>query len=328
MGWAFGPEMLAAVSYSVFAAEFLTACLILAWALEVPLRRGILAAWIGALAAMPIIVPTPGMERLWGNPHLLTAISEAAIIYALFVQQGRRAVWINVLFLVAMLLLLAHVLISQPIVMVLLVPVVGFFGGGAMVFAARRERIWMAASVLSMVLLCSSAAPFFFGLFTFTKVTYFWNELSTISLNWRSASFLLEYPARRFGLVMWCMAVIGAIVSVVKDRGALRTTAGIYLCFVGLELGVAILFAYGIDAPWRGPTIAYIDLFAFPLTSFFAATTAYVFATRYLTVDFQKRAFGAIAVMPWLVLLFWTAPANGICSGIRCRLSGLRPEPR
>src|SRR4030095_7362026 len=82
-------DWLPALSATWFAAEFAVATMLTCRTLQLETPVGIIAVWLAFLCALPYFVPAPALERLWGNPHILSFIAYTTIALVLFLSIGR-----------------------------------------------------------------------------------------------------------------------------------------------------------------------------------------------------------------------------------------------
>ena len=315
---------LAALSFVWFATELYLAILLLSWTVGLSVRIGLLAAWIAVLGACPYWVPTPALERLWGNPHLISAVAYVIVGLCVFFRLGRdeslKRIALRAFFIVA---LFFYLVVSQP----LITPVgLAAFGFLALLLSVQslswREAIAkLSVLVILTVALASAFAPFFIGLFGYAKTTFFWNDMIPFNVTWRAQSFLLEQPRRPLGELLWLLALVGAAIAAFGSAGEIRRLARAFLGLVALLLGTAVLVA--IVAPaFSGTTMAYFDMFAYPIYALFAARLIAMVLSwgvsrvgPYVKLDTGRQvkvALLAMLLLPWLSLVFWRAPYSRV----------------
>ena len=305
-----GDAWLPVVAFTVSATEFFLATVLLGISIGFSVPSAIAGAWLGALAAFPYIVPTPAMERLWGNPHFLTSIAVGAVTQCLFLRIGRSGPKISILATAAIL-----ALASQPARTPLVLGVVAFFCLFATLGSKERhERVTKLVSGGVIAIAFTIAfGPYFLGLFAFAKTTYFWTELLPLQISFRDLSFLLEDPGRRpLGVVVWILALLVAGTVAWAGSGMARMFASGHLALAALLALLATILALRQEA-WRGPTLAYIDICAYPLWAILwgAGVVAIVGIAGFglsgrTTTSFNLLA--ACATLPWLVLAVWRPP--------------------
>ena len=174
-----GTEWMPAVAFTWFATEFFVATLILAAVIGLGWRTAAFGAWALALGVCPFIVPAPASERIWGNPHLLSAIAACSLALAVFIPIGRGRAASDAVCAMVAFLLLGYIGFSQPIMTVLAWPVFSFFAV-VTISAARdsSERKWKIVVLGAVaVLLAVLFGEYLIGLFGYAKTTFFWREL-------------------------------------------------------------------------------------------------------------------------------------------------------
>ena len=309
IGSLFGNSWLPTISFTWFATEFFVTTLILGRSIGIPWRTSAVGAWILALGLFPYTVPTPMSERIWGNPHLLTAISANALALATFVSVSGKSLKGDLLRLLFTLLLLAYIGFSQPIAAVLAWPVFGFFACisifGTDSCLARKHKLFGLVVITALVLLLFS--HYLFGLFAYAKTTFFWNELTSMTLSWRQQSFLLDYGSefRWLGTLVLVVAIFGGVIHTRTGSRSQRVFAfgliGFFVVIMSLCLVVSLL-----NHAWRGPVPAYLDLFVFPYYAIFFGIGIKFFIVRWHLLGKLPR--WAFVVLPWFVLAGWKAP--------------------
>src|SRR5262249_32286509 len=198
-------------------------------------------------------------------------------------------------------LLQAYLYLSQPVRAVIAAPMLAFFGLAAAIGAeCGRERLHklIAGTVLSAIL-AVCCAGYVYGLFYYARTTFFWDDLAAFPLQWKQQSFIMS-EAPSYGVVIWLACLLGAALAAVRERGRLRMAAVSLLAFVGLQQLIVLTASVG-GFLWRGPTIAYIDLFALPLYGMFGAYLAIGWWGR--DMKKQLRTSVALVLLPWAVLL-------------------------
>lgn len=303
VGRLFGDELLPAVAFAWFGTEFFVSTLVLGRAIGLRWQASVVGAWVVALSICPFVVPTLASERIWGNPHLLTAISANALALSAFISIGRNSGFRDLLLSLAVLLLLAYIGFSQPITTVLAWPTFGFFalvslftvGSGT----ARNRRI-LTLFVIA-IFLGFLFGKYLAGLFGYAKTTFFWGDLVPTAVGWRQQSFFLDYGSqvRWLGPFLWATALAGAITCFIRKTSTQVVALG-FIGFVLAEMVIAMVVGAG-SMPWRGPVPAYFDLFAFPLYACFIGVLLGGLARN----QFAARA---MVVLPWVVLVGWRAP--------------------
>jgi hypothetical protein len=179
--------------------------------------------------------------------------------------------------------------------------VLAVFGGAAVITAGasrERRRKIIAASVLVAVLALAFGG-YEVALFTYARTTFFWNDLVTYPVTWRDQSFLIS-EGRGYGAAIWVACLVGAILAAVRAPPLLRRVAVAFLGFIALQQLIFLLNVL-IGFQWRGPSAAYLDLFALP---FYALFGGYLVLGWWCETPRRRpRAIVALSLAPWLVLL-------------------------
>ncbi len=307
--WAIDASALPAVATTWFAAEFLLSSLVVGKILGLDWRGCILGAWAVALGMLPYWVPTPGMERIWGNPHFLTAIAASvlAIVSIYRIGQHRSIAAFSGLTLAAF-SLQSYVAFSQPLTTVLAWPVFALFTFFAVVTAPgwRERRLKLLALAIVYLLLYLIFADYLKGLFLNSKPVIFWSELVPAGGGFRQQSFWLEHSSRWYGLVIWVTAILSALWCC-RDRNPLAKGAA--FAFLMLVLGSLVIaeFIGRSGIVWRGPVLAYFDLFALPMYAYFVGRAVSDVVGHGLRIG-QQIPLASAAVVPWCALLAWSPP--------------------
>jgi hypothetical protein len=306
---------LPALAATWFAAEFAVATVVLARVLGVRIPVSVLAVWIALFPALPYLVPTLTMERLWGNPHILSFIAYSTIALSLFLLIGRGARGQSLWMTGGIMVLLTYLTLAAPLSAVLVLPMLGFFGAVGLTMAeTRRELLWkLGAAAAIAVAFFALFGTWLAGLFLYAKTTFYWSEMWPSSIGWRWVSLLVEYPARRVGAVILAAAIAGGILTArTAPSRRLRRFALGYLVFVALLWAITgFIIVSGIN--WPGPPISYVDFMIYPLHSLFAANLLYATMLRLcrsmrVGVPVPALAMLAAAVLPWAALASWKAP--------------------
>lgn len=300
-----GDALLPAIAFAWFATEFFVATLVLGRALGVSFRGAATGAWLLALGICPFLIPTPAAERIWGNPHLLSAIAATAFAMAAFLKIDGRRRHVDAGFAAIATLLLGYLAIAQPITTAMAWPAFGFFAAAWTWLspAGRVRRARLLALTVLVAILVAGFGPYLRDLFAYAKTTFFWNELVGGPLAWRQASFLLDPDSqpRWLGRAYWGLAVGGAIFILRRDA-SLRGLAMPVLVFCATTLGITGAMAWH-GGTWRGPVPAYVDLFVFPLYACLLGVVVERAAARWAVA--ARHLGAATAILPWLVLTVW-----------------------
>src|SRR5207237_3250456 len=110
--------------------------------------------------------------------------------------------------------------------------------------------------------------------------------------------------------VAYGVSLAGALHAALTGGAEVRPMARGFLAFIGAELVLVVL----IDQGWKGPRIAYVDIFAYPFYCVFAAHGAAAVIDRVrtrsgLVVGYSRASVAALCLLPWLVLIdYWPPP--------------------
>ena len=308
-------DWLPALAATWFAMEFALGTLVIARALEFPVPVAVAAVWLGLFGALPYLVPTPALERLWGNPHVLTFIALTMGSLGLFLAIGRGSRWHAVRRAGGICLILAYLTFINPLSSPLILPVVTFFGVVALLSAepGREVRAKLTAAAALVALYLGFFAAWLPGYFLYAKTTFFWSEMYPAAITWRWASLLVEDPSRRpAGVVFLLLALTGGVLRAFGPASRLRRFAVGYLAFVALEWAVTG-FMIATRIRWSGPPISYLDLMIYPLHALFAASVLYRCLLKVAPriggpTRLRKLVVAAGVVVPWIALALWVAP--------------------
>jgi hypothetical protein len=272
----------------------------------------IFAAWLGPLLALPYVYPSLGFDFLWGDPTYIMLIALNITVILLFLDLGRGPFVADAARFFAMAAACAYQFIQFPNFAPVSLIVLAFFGIVALVAAASmRERLTKLAA--AAVLGCVAAALFgrlVFGLYGFAKPTFFWYEFFPRPGTLRDLSFFIADHSRWPAWIAYGVSLVGAIHAALRGDAGIRPMARGFVGFVLVNLALILL----VNEAWKGPRIAYIDIFAYPFYCVFAAHAA-VAALGSLKLnigEFQlqsRAAMVALCVLPWLVLIdYWPPP--------------------
>jgi hypothetical protein len=264
------------------------------------------AAW------QKIFDPAPRIGFLAQASGLEQRIAEGKIPEAKLVET-RRVIFNNRLdagvtgfFAVLILLLLGYLMISFPVLAPVACVYLAVFGGAAVITAGswneRRRKIIAAATLVAVLGLAFGGYQV--ALFTYARTTFFWDDLAAFPVRWREQSFLIS-EGRGYGLVIWIACVAGAVLAAVREQGPMRRAAIGFLGFIVLQQLIFLLNA-GVGFSWRGPSAAYLDMFALP---FYALFGGYVVLGAWCeTSTRRRRTMAALSLAPWAVLLTLHTP--------------------
>ena len=313
LGSWFNDQWLPVVACFIFALEYFLSTILLARCIGGDRVTAIAGTWLGALCVLPFFIPPLCDWRLWGNPHFMTAIAVNSISLCGFLQIGRGdgpAVRRDVGIVVLLLLLQAYLFLSQPVRAVIGTSMLAFFGVAVTIGAASWRERWrklVAGAVLSGTIgICFAA--YTYALFYYARTTFFWDDLVAFPVDWKQQSFIIS-ESRGYGAVIWFACLAGGALAAVRGSARLRVVAFSFLIFVGLQQSIVVLGSFS-GFVWRGPAIAYIDLFALPLYAIFGG---YLVAGSWCQ-DQEKapRVLLALVVLPWAVLLTIHRPTENV----------------
>jgi len=301
IGGLIGQRLMPVAACLIFALEFFLSTLVLARCIGASFVTGLAGAWLGALFTLPFFVPTLADWRLWGNPHFMTAIAVTSLSLAAFLEIGRGRLAKDLAAGLLILVLLGYFTISLPALAVVAGPFLAVFGSVAIVMAdtpdERRRKI-IVAVILSTVLALAFAA-YAVALFTYARTTFFWDDLAAFPVTWREHSFLIS-EGRGYGLAIWAACVAGAGLAALRGQRPMRRAAIGFLAFLALQQLIFLLNAT-IGFSWRGPSAAYLDMFALP---FYALFGGYLLLGWWCeTPERQTRAIVALSLVPWAMVL-------------------------
>jgi hypothetical protein len=308
---------LPALSATWFACEFAVATLIIGRAIGVPLSATVMAAWLGLLGALPYVIPTPFIERLWGNPLLLSLISFSMIALALFRAVGHVPRAHSLVCGAGIFAILAYLTMAFPLMLPVYAPIIVFFGAVCLIIARTRVEVYWKLGTLAVIgmLYLACFGIWLSGFMLYSKLTYFLSDMWPSPVIWTWPSLLLEKPALRpAGIGFYCAALLGGVVAAFRRATPLRPFAIGYLVFNGLLwLGTSVLVLAGVE--WRGgPAGGYFDMMIYPLHALFAANLVYLSAGHMANRLRRRRRLAvvvgtaAIFLIPWGALALWTPP--------------------
>ncbi len=271
----------------------------------------VFAAWLGPLLALPYVYPSLGFDFLWGVPTyiMLIALDTGAIL--LFLDLGRGPFIADVVRFFAVAAACAYEFLQFPNFAPVSLVVLAFFGVVALVMASStHERVVKLAAAI--VLGCLAAAAFaglVLGLYGFAKPTFFWYEFFPRPGTLRDLSFFIADHSRWPSWIVYGISLAGALHAAFRSGGAMRPMARGFLAFIGAELAVVLL----VDEGWKGPRIAYIDIFAYPFYCVFAAHAAaaaigWVDQRSGLARGYSRAGVAVLCLLPWLVLIDYRPP--------------------
>jgi hypothetical protein len=306
------PSLAPTVAMTFFALELAIAIGWLAKRLGLAPLQAAVAVSIGLLLALPYTYPAIGFEFLWGAPGYVTLILQDTAIILLLLDLGRGPRWKDWLRAGGIVALCAHQLNQYPNFAPLSFVALAFFAAVVMFTASSPRERWLKLVYLvpPMAVLLAVFGPMIYGLYGFSKATFFWYEFYPRPGSWRDVSFLVADHSRWAAKVALAAALAGAWHAARQGEDTMRTMARGFLVFVAGELLLAAAGAAG----WKGPRLAYIDILAYPFYCVFAAyalaqTVAWLNRRSDFLVRRRRAALIALCVLPWLVLLdVWPRP--------------------
>jgi hypothetical protein len=234
----------------------------------------VLAAWASPLLMLPYF----GFSRLYPllvfAPHYGTLIGENLLALAAFACVGRsasvggRRFWKDALLCAAILLMLAHVTLLNPVAVAMWLPLQAVVGGGLLVSSKDRRELRskiVVAAVLSLICLATFGA-FLYGQFAYAVATFWPAELENQLQQWQFVSTWFR-PLEVTGKILIGMALVGMLLAMF-DR-SMRAIAASTLAFVLFLVFLGCLTIY-FDL-WRGPSPVYLEMLIDPLYAMFAA---------------------------------------------------------
>ena len=81
-------------------------------------------------------------------------------------------------------------------------------------------------------------------------------------MTWREHSFLIS-EGRGYGLAIWAACVAGAGLAALRGQRPMQRAAIGFLAFLALQQLIFLLNVL-VGFSWRGPSAAYLDMFALP----------------------------------------------------------------
>jgi hypothetical protein len=308
------PSIAPTVAMVLYSAALALATCWLGVRMGLPALTTVTGAWTALLLAFPYVYPTLGFDFLWGVPAYVPLIVLDVVVFLLFLDLGRGPVRTDAVRLLSIAAMCAYQLVQYPNFVPVSFVVLTFFGAAGLVAAGTwRERV---IKLVAAALLAGGALALFgelvIGLYGFAKPTYFWYEFFERPGRLRDVSFLVADHSRWPAWIVAALAMIGALQGAVAGGAAMRPIARTFLAFVGTDLILILLVNHG----WKGPRIAYLDVFAYPFYCLFAAHAAALAVAR-LARGFaagggwlRSATVRAVAVsaVPWLVLLDYSPP--------------------
>jgi len=256
------------------------------------------AAWIALLLAFPYVYPSLGFDFLWGVPAYVPLIFLDIAAFLLLLDFGKGSRSADLARFSGIAGICAYQLIEYPNFAPVSGIVLFFFGVVALLMASSmRERlIKLAGAAVLAFLTLAVFGRLVFGIYGFAKPTFFWYEFFPRPGNLRDLTFFIADHSRWPAWLVYGVSLLGAIHAAFLGSAAIRPIARALLGFVGINLALNLLLVDG----WKGPRIAYIDIFAYPLYCLFAAYAVAVALRWPPLVDFWRRPMTDFGAMPWL----------------------------
>lgn len=260
------------IAYTVFTLEvFLAVYLLGAW---LGLGRGtaIAGAWTLVLLAVPFSTDARVYGILGLIPHISTVILGAVLAIVLYDLIGRRGRVASAASAIGLLLVLAYLAVSQPVLFVLIAPALVVFGGAVTLTCEPRERAPKLIAVLGVALVMVAAAipQFLLGIYRYTAAYMLPGEFAAARLGWSDVSLAFNAPAwGPWGPVLYAGAAAGAltfsIVGAARVKAVARATV--------LAMAALAAFGYAVvgGGSWQGPTPLYFEFVVWPYYAVFAA---------------------------------------------------------
>jgi hypothetical protein len=303
------------VAMTLYAAALAFAICWLGMRLGLGALPSVAAAWIGLLLAFPYVYPSLGLDFLWTVPAYIPFIVLDVAAFLLLLELGRGPPAADAARALGIGAILAYEFVQYPNFVPVSLVVLGCFGVMAMVAAASmRERVvklgcGMVLAGLALIVF----GRFLYGLWGFSKATFFWYEFWPRATGLRDQSFLIADDSRWPAWLVYGLSLVGAFHAAFRGTPLARTIARGFLL---LGVGVLILVLATSQGGWKGPRVAYIDIFLFPFYCVFAAHGATAAATalglpKLPIANFPRRdTIGSLILcaVPWLVLLDYAPP--------------------
>jgi hypothetical protein len=266
----------------------------------------IFAAWLGPLLALPYVYPSLGFDFLWGDPTyiMLIALNTAAIL--LFLDLGRGPWVADVGRFFAIAAVCAYAFLQFPNFAPVSLIGLAFFGVVALLMAASARERWikLTGAIALGGLAVATFGPLIFGLYGFAKPTFFWYEFFARPGSLRDLTFFIADYSRWPGWVVYGLSLAGALHAALRGNETMRPMARGLLTFILVNLALILLF----NESWKGPRIAYVDIYAYPFYCVFAvhAVAAAVESLdlgNWVSPANSRAAILTVCALPWLVLI-------------------------
>jgi len=274
-------------------------------------------AWLGVLLALPYVYPSLGFDFLWSVTTYTVLIFLDIVVIILFLDLGRGPLRADAAVFAGIVVVCVYQFILFPNFTPVSLIVLAFFGIVTL-FAAtsKRERIVKLACAIALACLSGVlVAPVVFGLYGFAKPTFFWYELYARPVTLRDLSFLTADYSYWPAWLAYGLSLTGAIHAALRGSATIRSVARGFLAFVAVNLTLILLTYSG----WKGPRIAYIDIFAYPFYCLFAVYAVITVVGKLRLPNLVKTPVAAlrrhpfakivlVCGLPWLVLIDYSPP--------------------
>jgi len=176
--------------------------------------------------------------------------------------------------------------------------------------ASMRERwIKLAGAGVLGVLAAAVFGPLIFGLYGFAKPTFFWYEFFARPGSPRDLTFFIAYYSRWPAWIVYGLSLAGALHAALRGNETMRLMARGFLALILVNLALILV----INEAWKGPRIAYIDFYLYPLYCVFAVHAVAAAAEllklgNWASPANSRAAILALCVLPWLVLIDYRPP--------------------
>jgi hypothetical protein len=314
-----------AFAYSWFAVELFVATLVLGVALRFDRFHRVVAAWLVPFLYLPtlsapLVYPISSIA-----PNAATGVAQTALLMALFSWQGRldARIWADLTRFILGCILVAHMIVAQPILflltgVVLPVAMVGLTWQAA----SRRELVIKIASAaaLAVLLAFTGFAGFVVGIFVDTASGFWASEFEQVHTTLYGLSMLFQGSAHGWtGPMLFATSAVG-LAQCALSRGDPRSRfATTVLLFIVLLIGFG-LFTLAAPNFWKGPLPVYFELFLLPIYALFAIHSVKVsgagIGRMFSRVLFMRsgtvfRTLGITAAIAWWgFAAYLTPPSN------------------
>jgi hypothetical protein len=263
----------------------------------------IFAAWLGPLLALPYVYPSLGFDFLWGVPTYVLLIASNIAVILLFLDVGRGSLAADAARFVAMAAVCAYQFIQFPGFAPVSLIVLIFFGVVALAMAASMRERWikLAGAIALGALTAAVFGPLIFGLYGFAKPTFFWYEFFARPGSPRDLTFFIADYSRWPAWVVYGLALAGALHAALRGNATMRLMARGFLTFILVNLALILVFNEG----WKGPRIAYIDIYLYP---FYCVFAAHAVDAAVASRAPSRAGILVLCALPWLVLIDYQPP--------------------